>query len=86
MEKVSTLKLYQPDVASLAYRRREDTMRDGLNKIDQAERDCREDSTDEDRAPDERLFYAGQAEGYRLAAQWIRESVAAENPSPDRLT
>lgn len=45
---------------------------DVLSKIDQAHHDCAEDAQDLDRTPEESAFYAGQAEGYRLAAQWLR--------------
>lgn len=47
-----------------------------LDKLSQSERYCREDAEDVGGVePDERAFYAGQAEGYRLAAQWLREAL-----------
>lgn len=49
-------------------------MSDILDKLDTARRNCNEDANDIGRDVAERAFYSGQAEGYRLAAQWLREA------------
>lgn len=46
-----------------------------LDHITNAKSACQEDADDKERAADERAFYSGQAEGYRLATSWLRDTL-----------
>jgi hypothetical protein len=49
-----------------------------LDRLSDAQRSCLQDAADEDREAEERAFYAGQAEGFRLAAEWLNVDAANE--------